>query len=786
MLTPQRRWVAAAGGLGLVAFAAWLLFDVGGPAANSVSASLGGIAFSVFATGCAFFAAMRVRGRQRAAWTCLTVGLASYAVGDVLWTYLNLAGYGSSPAVMLADVSYLVFPVSICAAALISPEGAGTRSGLRLVLDGMIIATATFIILWSLVLRDLFAGSASSTMKFALSIAYPFSDLVVVAIALMVLTKGINGFRLPLRFFATGIVILAAANAMYVYLAANDRETTDLVRLGWASGMYLAGLAGLSSEPRPAPMTQPRPSSKLSLWLPYLPLPFAVALGVRELWPQIGYTGPILGASLLLVTAALLRQFLLLDENRNLRVTVADIALRDPVTDLANRALFNDRLTHAMQFRARNAVPVAVLLADIDDFKLVNDSLGHPVGDLLLRAVGDRIQENVRDWDTVARLGGDEFAVLLEDSADTVHAVTLKIVRAFDEPFAVDGRELYVRLSVGLATAPPTGDPDVTAGELFKRADLAMYSAKRDQTSGVRAFTPDMRLQATHQPLPSRRERTGRHDGVARIQLINDLRHAIDARELTLVYQPKVSLTTNEVVGVEALIRWPHPDLGVLEPADFLPLVRQNGLMEAVTDVVLTRALEDAAGWHSAGVRIPVAVNLSAPSLNDESTPDRIRIALARHGLTADALSVEITEDLLLASVVHARAVLDRLRQSGIRVAIDDFGSGYSTMTYLHELPIDELKLDRHFVAPILHDERAAAIVRSVIELAGTFDLCSVAEGVETKAVADRLREYGCDLAQGHYFSAPVSAQSVRLNRWGPVLDPHRVSPTAAARPSGA
>ena len=181
-----------------------------------------------------------------------------------------------------------------------------------------------------------------------------------------------------------------------------------------------------------------------------------------------------------------------------------------------------------------------------------------------------------------------------------------------------------------------------------------------------------------------------------------------------------------------------------------------------------------------------MAVNLSAPSLNDESTPDRIRIALARHGLTADALSVEITEDLLLASFARARTVLDRLRQSGIRVAIDDFGSGYSTMTYLHELPIDELKLDRHFVAPILHDERAAAIVRSVIELAGTFDVSSVAEGVETKAVADRLREYGCDLAQGHYFSAPVSAQAVRLDLWGPVREPRRVSPTAVARPSGA
>jgi diguanylate cyclase len=786
MLTPRSRWVAAFGGLFLAALAGWLLFDLGGRA-NAAGADLGAIVLSVFATGCVFAASRRVTGRQRVAWTCVAIGLAGWVVGDALWAYSSLTGLEVSRDVTPAHLGYLLFPVGVCAAALVSPRGHSARSGLRLVLDGLIVATSTFVVLWALVLRDLFANSTSSGLEFAFSVAYPFTDLVMIAMAVMLLTKGINGFRGPLMYLATGILIIGLADATYVYLAANDREITDPVLIGWAAGMYLAGLGGLTVVPRAEPLTSaPGPPSQLALWLPYLPVPFAFAVGARELWPDVGYAGPILGACLLLAGTALLRQFLLLDENRRLLATVADIALRDPITGLPNRALFNDRLTHAMQLRVRNAAPVGVLLADLDDFKLVNDSLGHPVGDLLLRAVGDRIQENVRAWDTVARLGGDEFAVLIEDSADTVHAVAEKVVDAFDEPFVVDGRELYVRLSVGLATVPATGDADVSADELFKRADLAMYSAKREHATGVRAFTPDLRLQATQQPLPSHGARTGSRDGVARIQLINDLRRAIDERDLILVYQPKVTLATNEVVGVEALIRWPHPDLGILEPADFLPLVRQNGLMEAVTDVVLSRAVEDAASWHTAGRHIPVAVNLSAPSLNDESTPDRILAALAKHGLTADALSVEITEDLLLSSVARARAVLDRLRQSGIRVAIDDFGSGFSTMTYLHELPIDELKLDRHFVAPILHDERAAAIVRSVIELAGTFGLSSVAEGVETRAVADRLREYGCDLAQGHYFSPPVPALAVRLGMWGPPPQRHRIRPAAAAPPSGA
>lgn len=790
MPAPRSRWVAAFGALFLAAFAGWLIFDPGGPVTNRAGADLAALVLSVFATGCGVAASLRVRGSQRAAWMCVTVGLAGWVVGDVVWAYANLVDHAGYRDVTLAHFGYLMLPVGVCAAALVSPRGHGARSGLRLVLDGLIVATSIFMVLWALVLGDLFANSTSSVLEFVFSVAYPFTDLVMIVMALMLLTRGIKGFRGPLASLAAGLLIIGAADAAYVYLAANNREVADLVLLGWASGMYLAGLAGLSAVPRALPMTQPQTPTRLSLWLPYLPVPFAVALGAREIWPEVWYAGPTLIAGLGLIAAALIRQFLLLDENRKLLATVTDIALRDPVTGLANRALFNDRLTHAMQLRVHSpvpvAVPVAVLLADLNDFKLINDSLGHPVGDLLLRAVGDRIEANVRDWDTVARLGGDEFAVLIEDSTETVHAVARDIVRAFDHPFVVDGRELHVRLSVGLATTPATGDTDLTADELFKRADLAMYSAKAEHAAGVRAFTPDMRLQATHQPLPSRRAGTGTRDGVARIQLTNDLRHAIDERELILVYQPKVSLTTDTVVGVEALIRWPHPDLGTLEPVDFLPLVRQNGLMEALTDVVLSRAVEDTAGWYSAGVHIPVAVNLSAPSLNDESTPDRILAALAAHGLTADALSVEITEDLLLASVTRARTVLDRLRQSGIRVAIDDFGSGYSTMTYLHELPIDELKLDRHFVAPILHDERAAAIVRSVIELAGAFGLSSVAEGVETKLVADRVREFGCDVAQGHYFSPPVPAQAVRLGLWGPPLGRGQITSAAAARPSEA
>lgn len=424
-----------------------------------------------------------------------------------------------------------------------------------------------------------------------------------------------------------------------------------------------------------------------------------------------------------------------------------------------------------------------MLIADLDNFKLVNDSLGHPVGDELLREVGARIQGNVRTGETVARLGGDEFAILIEDTPETAGELAEHVARSFDEPFVVDGRELLLRLSIGLASAS-AHDADVTADELFNRADLAMYSAKRAHATSARVFTPAMRLQAVETNLS---KRTGRYDGVARIHLLADLRRAIDERRLELVYQPKFSLsTTSTAVGVEALIRWPHPEFGILEPSVFLPMVRENGLMEAVTDLVIERAIGDAAGWYHEGVLLPVSINLSAPSLDDTTLPERILATLADNGMPASSLMVEITEDLLLHSIVRTRAVLDQLRSFGIRVAIDDFGSGYAAMTYLHELQVDELKLDRQFIAPIKHDERAAAIVRSVIELANAFGLDSVAEGVEDEATVDLLRSWGCGFVQGHFFSPPVSAAVIRTGPWGSVRTDAQITSSAATPPSWA
>jgi len=386
----------------------------------------------------------------------------------------------------------------------------------------------------------------------------------------------------------------------------------------------------------------------------------------------------------------------------------------------------------------------------------VNDSLGHAAGDDLLVLVADRLLECVRGSDTVARLGGDEFAVLMEGRAEHARLIAHRVVQAFDDPFSIDGRDLVMRPSVGLAVASPEDD-EISADELLKQADVAMYSAKRSRTGGVHTFTPDMHLIQTNELDLS----TDSNAGAAAVRLLGELRRAIDQVDLSLVYQPKFELRTGEIVGVEALVRWPHRDRGLLGPDHFLPLVREHGLMRSVTQLVLAKALDDVAAWRAKGFTVPVAVNIFAPSLGDLELPRQIEAALAERQLGSDMLTVEITEDLLLDNLDRTRTVLDRLRDKGIRVAIDDFGSGYSALWYLRELPVDEVKLDRQFIAPILVDPRAAAIVRAVIDLSHDLEVTTVAEGVEDEQTADRLREYGCELVQGYWCSPPVVAADI-------------------------
>jgi predicted signal transduction protein with EAL and GGDEF domain len=363
----------------------------------------------------------------------------------------------------------------------------------------------------------------------------------------------------------------------------------------------------------------------------------------------------------------------------------------------------------------------------------------------------------------VARLGGDEFAVLIRSAPNAATTIAERIIEAFDAPFSLNSEKVFIHPSVGLAITP-ADEPDVTADDLMQQADIALYAAKRTGIGGVQTFSADMR-QVSRLDLPQRWSDSGRIQPPAQagVQLLGQLRRAIGDSELKLVYQPKVLLATGEIVGVEALLRWPHPELGLLTPSEFLPLIRRNGLIGSVTDTVLKQAVLDASTWFGTGYRnVPVAINLFAQSLTDVDLADRIGTILAEHSLPPSALTVEITEQMLLSNMSRTEVVIDRLRKSGLRVSIDDFGSGYSTTSYLRDLPVDELKLDREFVLPMTHNPRAAAIVRSVINLTHALNIASVAEGVEDAATAEQLSAYGCDIGQGYYFAKPMFAESLR------------------------
>jgi diguanylate cyclase (GGDEF)-like protein len=422
-------------------------------------------------------------------------------------------------------------------------------------------------------------------------------------------------------------------------------------------------------------------------------------------------------------------------------------AMHDELTGLPNRACFYDRTEQALRAARRTCAATAVLLLDLDRFKEINDTLGHRYGDRVLRAIGSRLAPLLRAGDTLARLGGDEFCVLLPDvgGLDEALDVADRITAALEAPFSIDGMDLVVAASVGVTVAPEHGD---TADLLLQRSDVAMYVAKRSHTSVV-AYehalddnTPD------------------------RLSMVADLRTAIATDQLVLHFQPQADLRTGVVTGFEALVRWQHPRLGLIGPDDFVPIAEDTGLIQPLTSWVLDAALDQLRRWSRdpgfpAAGELTMAVNLSTRSLLDESVCNEVVIALQRFGIPPHRLVLEITETTLMADPGRAHRVLAALAHEGVQFAIDDFGTGYSSLASLKTLPVHHLKIDKSFVQNMHADTSDATIVRSVIDLARTLGLRTVAEGVERPEVWAQLAELGCDSAQGYHLARPLPAGAV-------------------------
>jgi diguanylate cyclase (GGDEF)-like protein/PAS domain S-box-containing protein len=426
-----------------------------------------------------------------------------------------------------------------------------------------------------------------------------------------------------------------------------------------------------------------------------------------------------------------------LQERKALEQKLTFQAFHDPLTRLANRSLFRERVEHSLNRRAIG--DIAVLFIDLDNFKTINDSLGHAAGDHVLVETAHRLRSTLRAEDTAARLGGDEFAVLLEEADVTAAArIAERIRSALGVPFWLAGQEVFISASIGIATREP-GD---TATELLRNADVAMYTAKTKGKARFEIFEARM------------------HDAVvARLGLEAELRRAIDRREFVIHYQPIVRLDTGEVVGAEALVRWQHPTRGLVPPMEFIPLAEETGLIVPLGGWILRQACRQLADWQrlrGGGDPFIMNVNLSSRQLVREAIAEEVAAAVDESGIRASWLVLEVTETVLMADPVVAATALGHIRDLGVRVALDDFGSGYSSLSHLRRFPIDIVKIDKSFVDDVATDGVESAIARSIIDLGRAMQIDTVAEGIEGGEQAETLRALGCEFGQGFFFARPL------------------------------
>ncbi|SDD14749.1 diguanylate cyclase/phosphodiesterase [Geodermatophilus telluris] len=688
-------------------------------------------AVCLLAAAVCVLAARRNRA-ERLAWTSLAVAFVLNTVGNLVYT-LVIARMTHEPYPSLADFFYLAYfaPLYVALIALIRTRV--HRFHASMWLDGGIGALGATAVAVAVLLEPALRLTEGSLAAVVTNLAYPVADVVLLAV--LVAVSAILGVRRDpaLLLLGAGIVANLVGDIVYLDLAtAGDYVEGGPLDLTWLTGMLLMAVAAHRSDQGAPPAREadtqvgwrvlavPLVCNLASLFV--LGLGWGDRMSPWAAWAAIGC-----------VLAALARTAVTFREVRTIREVKLE-ARTDELTGLPNRRALLEAARDVVA-AATTARPAALLLLDLDGFKEVNDSLGHGAGDELLRQVGPRLAPVLQPGEVLARLGGDEFAVLLPGTDLETAALRAGVVDGLlREPFPVGGIRLHVGVSIGVSTAPVPAD-DVQ--ELLRCADVAMYAAKTGRT-GVQVYVPD----------PG-------SDSGDRLRTMEELRTALAEDELIVHLQPQVAMDDGRPVGVEALLRWQHPTRGLLSPAFVLPAAEQAGLLRPLTDAVLDRSLDAVALWW-AEHRVPISVNLSAANVADLDLPAKVAAALDRRGLPAEALTLELVEDTLMADPERGRRVLGELRRLGVRTSIDDYGTGYSSLAYLRHLPADELKLDRSLTADVDRDERAAAIVRHTAALAHDLGLSLVAEGVEDLTTGRRLAELGCDVAQGYAIARPM------------------------------
>lgn len=765
---------------------------------RSIFMDFSSIVFNLFATIALYLAARRSRVISRRlfwAWGFLALAQLSFTFGDTLWTVLELK-FGMSPVPSIADVFYLLFYPLFFIGILILPA---LRFELlnysEALLDVSIILVAATVGYWNFLLGPaVVTGAGEPLLNRIISLAYPVGDLVLIFATLKLLYLQTEADdRVPLIFLIWGIVVMVLTDSIFGYLTLSKQYAPgNLLDLGWIVSYILIGMAGIWQANRPIGSTgQQEPSAvnptgqiRSSTWLAYLPyiwIPIACTILILEYIHQISFDLFTMVGIILIIGLVFVRQVTTLRENEvlfsqlhealdqvkqrtvelrranqelrwevhermRIEKQMAYDSLHDGITGLPNRTLFMDRLKHALGYTKRHEdFGFSVIFLDIDHFKEVNEGLGHSIGDQVLVEVAQRMLACLRTSDTIARLAGDEYIILLEDihGAEDVVQVVGRIQDSLKEPLVLDGRLVSITASFGIVTDGNLYDQEE---DILRDADIAMYQAKSSGKARYVIFDPKMRDQAAW-----------------RLKMKADLQKAVMYGEFFLNYQPIFVLSNNRILGFEALLRWQHPQNGVVSPMDFIPLAEETGLIRSIGLWVLEQACRQIGEWQVKFPQTPpltMSVNISSVQINQPDFVEQIQEVLERTGVDGHGLILEITEGIFLNRSESVTAKLNAINALGVQFQIDDFGTGYSSLSYVRDFPISTIKIDRSFIQNIDVDS-TGDIVRAIINMAHNLRQNAIAEGIETKAQLEYLKEACCEAGQGYLLCRPQSVGEI-------------------------
>lgn len=726
------------GGLMLAAYACTLLIRPVGHSWPFVDNQLVDAFEIAMALGCLTSAC--AQRADRIGSLALGAGLLAWALGDVIWT---LESSPSGPSA--ADAFYIAFYPLAYLALIRFIRGQTNRNQATVWLDGAIAGLGASAVAAAFAFDTIVGALGGSAAAVAVNLAYPIGDLILLALAVGAIVV-VPGRPVRLLLFAAGCALMAIGDTAYlVQSSAGTYRVGTLLDLTWPGAMFVMSLSvWLPVRARVGPSDAERNPRFV---LPTLASAASLAILILGNFGHVSTVAISLAAGTLLAVGARMAVSLriltrLTDARRRQAIT-------DELTGLGNRRQLLSELDRRLDPRSSSPQQpaLALLLIDLDHFKEINDSFGHPAGDAVLQEIGPRLRSVARPGDVVSRLGGDEFAVIL-DGAGLEQAVIVakRITEIVEQPIMVETTSLHVGASIGIALARTHAS---TSDELVRCADVAMYRAK-----------------GLHLPFDT--YEAALDDGADRLLLMEDLRAAAEDGSLALHYQPEIDLTTGEVVTCEALLRWTHPRLGLVPPEHFLALAQECGLTRQLTAWVLQEAIRECARWWSAGHRAAVAVNLLATDLLDEGLPHHVEALLRASSLPPQALVLEITEQMLMPNPTRAMQVIEEVADSGVMLSIDDFGTGFSSLARLSELRVGELKLDRTFTERLLRnadDDRDLALIRSSIDLGHALGMRVVAEGIERIELVEFLRDLGCDRGQGFAVQSPTPAKTLDFER---------------------